>query len=163
MKLEEAQSIISGIALLKDRGERGTLALLARAGDGIAHPASWAALGRWLYPFSDAYMTAAAAVISGFVKGGCKTGARSLSAALAATEPSGARVNRLLSCTTTEDLAIVLRPVLSYVRSKTDVPVDYVRLLADTANYDIASADIRERWARDAAAALRAKEKGESK
>lgn len=83
-------------------------------------------------------------------------GGLSLGQAVARAFPDGsqsdqakARIRRLLACDDVSEVCLILRPLLSLIRSRVKAPVDYVRLLNDLRWFNHNSERVKARWAQE--------------
>lgn len=63
--------------------------------------------------------------------------------------PAGARLRRLLSCSTTQECCMVLRPMMHLVLSRTETPVNLAELLRNLLFFEKDTQRIKAVWATD--------------
>ena len=63
--------------------------------------------------------------------------------------PAAMRMRRLLACTTTVECCSILRTLFKLVSSKTDVNIDYGRLLDELLSFPFRMDEIKARWAQE--------------
>ena len=137
--------------------DHGLGAALRRADNPATEYQSWEHLERWV-DLSDerqrlSFITVGAALAR--AKPG-HDGAAGLGKALAScyddeaeSDQARAKLRRILACETLEELAGVLRPLLSLVASKAKQPLSYGLLLQDLLGFGFDPQRLRIRWARD--------------
>jgi CRISPR system Cascade subunit CasB len=67
----------------------------------------------------------------------------------AKSQPARARLRRLLACNSSEELGLILRPILLLVNSKCSRDLDYVQLLDQMLWFENSSERTKARWAQD--------------
>lgn len=60
-----------------------------------------------------------------------------------------ARVRRLLACSEVAELSRILRPILSLVQSRSEVSLDYARLLSQMVRFSFHPDTVRAQWAQE--------------
>lgn len=163
MKLEEAKSAIAALVKLKDEGKRGELANIRRGMSAAHDIITFGVLSRYVKPYDEIQMDAAAVVCGACAADKCAVGTLSFAAAVAIREKDTGemrRLNRLLSACSTEEVTEVLRYLVRYVISREHEPINWAQLLADAVNFDIAADDIRTRWALEASRVIHRRKEG---
>lgn len=75
--------------------------------------------------------------------------------------PAKAKLRRLLACADTAESCRILRPILTLIQSRVDVPIDYVRLLRQLLSFHWRPERIKTQWAQEFYGAVADIEEGE--
>lgn len=65
------------------------------------------------------------------------------------SDQAKAKLRRLLACDTLEEICRILRPLFSLIQSKSNVKLDFSRLLRDLMKFEFDNQSVKSRWAHD--------------
>lgn len=136
--------------------DKGFAARLRRADNPATEYQCWEALGRFGVNLEDdaerrVYALVAAALSRAKVD---RNGQLTLGEAIArsfvdgnASDQANARLRRLLACDSTQELCLILRPLLGLIESRVSLTLDYERLLGELLRFSYARESVKTRWA----------------
>lgn len=62
-------------------------------------------------------------------------------------KPAESRLRRLLACSDIQECCLVLRPIFKLIQSKTNISIDYAKLLNELLRFGFNAEDIKVHWA----------------
>lgn len=138
--------------------DNGIAAALRRADNPATEYQSWEQLAAFNIALDKdyerlPYATIAAAIAKGKVQANGSTGiGRALANCYddsANNNQAAAKLRRLLACQSAKEACRVLRPIFSLINAKSNISLDFSRLLSDLLNFHFNSERIKAQWAQD--------------
>ncbi|NTU67616.1 MAG: type I-E CRISPR-associated protein Cse2/CasB [Chlorobiaceae bacterium] len=138
--------------------DKGAAAALRRADNPATEYQSWEYLARFSINLENRferipYATIAAAIARAKID---SNGTSGIGKAIAfcydekcKSEQAKARIRRLLACNSVPEACRILRPILSLIETKTQISIDYARLLRQLVSFGYDSNRVKSAWALD--------------